>query len=697
MWRQLISQLTFELFAEGICLFLIKQTCHYLNNQTIFKLTRITAQLFEITLFIISILIFSHFYGRLPIFLTTYSLMTISLVCWFVAKNRTHTNTRTYIPRKSTLLTPSDWRENRRIRSEYTPEHIPYQKRFQSFYHSTPHQLSTPNLDQISNISSPPKIDSQLLISPIPTNQSKSNFVASSSDFSVQRSPIRANLSPMRHNTTNFTPTNTSLQNVQTTYVNTQPIVSSQISSLNSNPKPIYNSRTDFPAKMEPNFKLRTFQTSASNFNFWTNQIMRHIITPFSSTPQKRTDGPCGLRNTGNVCFLNSIFQSLTVLPLFRSKLIEYSKNNFGAFTGLIGTMTQFVTDSDSLVHDPIYIIRELSPLSQNLLANPDSYIVMQSQQDAGEFFLFLIDALNSIFSEFLSPMPVSKEMTEKAIELYHLPDGLDFTDLNILDQVRNLILKKLEKAVVSNGETYKLDLAILAELEWHIYAGKHSTPLYQLFCGQLVEARYCMSCQGLSLNLEAFTLLPLPIPDTNKLLIPIEEVLERFSRVEGLFGREKLRCTRCENTTDVTADACQAGNGLQEGQRRALLTKLPNYLIVQLSRFHYDPIQKFPYKNNKHVSFPLRGLDLSQVYYESVINSTSHNCFYDLKAVVVHSNGSTALSGHYIAYTKYSDKWWLCNDSQVSRVDMESEKSSNYVLENAYILFYARQERTNI
>ena len=331
--------------------------------------------------------------------------------------------------------------------------------------------------------------------------------------------------------------------------------------------------------------------------------------------------------------------------------------------------------DSDSLVHDPIKIVRELCIYAPNLLANPDQYIVMQSQQDAGELFLCLIEVLNSAFHTYLTPSLVAKNITDKAIAMYGLAENLDFSNLSVLSEIKSVALKSLENANVTNDTSYTEHLSILAELEWGIYAKTHSTPLYDLFIGQLVEARSCLSCQGISLNLETFTLLPLSIPDTNKLLLPIEEILELFSRIEGLLGREKLRCTRCEGNVTAIGNTGQTTNGLQDAQRRALITKLPDFLVIQLSRFHFDPIQKFPYKNSKRISFPLKNLDLSQVFYDNVVHTTNNNNLYELKSVVVHSNGSTALSGHYVAYTKINHKWYLCNDSSVSVVDMEREK----------------------
>ena len=676
---EVLSQLFIELCQEVICLFVVDQMYqHIFKYRSMFKLVKT----FIYLLFIVVLhFLFAKYRNRPPIFITTYMLMCITLYLHTFVNSLSKQTNNNLLTRKSTLLNQSPYshRENQPIKIEYSPQQHP-QLKFQSFYHSTPNELQSPSLvvRTANNSLSSPKPENSLNIPPISPIQPNVHFI----------SPPKT--------TTTKTPTSVILRSPTSITKPSTPIIRHNMTStLEHNVDCDNNNNNDTimtPPKTTPEaIRLRTFSTNSSNFNFWTNQIMRHIITPFSVANQKRTEGPCGLRNIGNVCFMNSILQSLISLPLFKSRLLYFSEKGleqFGAYSRLISSLRSYMLDSDSLVHDPTKIIRELCIYTPNLLANPDQYIVMQSQQDAGEFFLFLIEVLNSAFHSFLTPSLVAKDITEKAVVMYGLAENLDFSDLSVLSEVKSVALKSLENASASNNTSYTQHLAILAKLEWEIYAKTHSTPLYDLFIGQLVEARSCLSCQGISLNLETFTLLPLSIPDTNKLLLPIEEILELFSRIEGLLGHEKLRCTRCEDNINAN----QTTNGLQDAQRRALITKLPEFLVIQLSRFHFDPIQKFPYKNTKRISFPLKNLDLSQVFYENVVNTASDNHLYELKSVVLHSNGSTALSGHYVSYSKISHKWYLCNDSSVSVVDMEREKSTNQILENAYILFYGRQ-----
>jgi hypothetical protein len=59
----------------------------------------------------------------------------------------------------------------------------------------------------------------------------------------------------------------------------------------------------------------------------------------------------------------------------------------------------------------------------------------------------------------------------------------------------------------------------------------------------------------------------------------------------------------------------------------------------------------------------------------------------YDLYAVVVHQ-GTGANFGHYVAYTKHQEEWWLLDDDRITKVPSESVAKSK-----AYLLFYKRRD----
>ena len=104
----------------------------------------------------------------------------------------------------------------------------------------------------------------------------------------------------------------------------------------------------------------------------------------------------------------------------------------------------------------------------------------------------------------------------------------------------------------------------------------------------------------------------------------------------------------------------------------------------LSLKRFSYSKYSRDKISTN--VSFPLVGLDLS----EFTVNPAHNGDLYDLFAVSNHMGGLGG--GHYNAYVRnHTDgRWYLHDDSSVSRVRYVSDIKSS----SAYVLFYARRPR---
>ena len=60
----------------------------------------------------------------------------------------------------------------------------------------------------------------------------------------------------------------------------------------------------------------------------------------------------------------------------------------------------------------------------------------------------------------------------------------------------------------------------------------------------------------------------------------------------------------------------------------------------------------------------------------------------YHLSSIICHK-GSSCTSGHYIAYVRRGNRWFLCNDSLVREVD----EAKVLMQKEAYMLFYERVE----
>lgn len=183
----------------------------------------------------------------------------------------------------------------------------------------------------------------------------------------------------------------------------------------------------------------------------------------------------------------------------------------------------------------------------------------------------------------------------------------------------------------------------------WRDYESRHSKLIVNVFSGMACSKVVCVQCQDRKENYEPFTLLTLQV--TTSLTKSIEKYLEK----EVITG--EYFCNNCQNLVDI--------------EKQYHFIKYPNVLIIQLKRFVVIPFSR---KINMHCEF---GFDL-----EIPGNDKAK---YDLKAVAVHSGNAN--SGHYSAYCKRNENWFLFDDSNYQKVEASQVKEIQ-----AYLLIYTRK-----
>jgi uncharacterized UBP type Zn finger protein len=155
--------------------------------------------------------------------------------------------------------------------------------------------------------------------------------------------------------------------------------------------------------------------------------------------------------------------------------------------------------------------------------------------------------------------------------------------------------------------------------------------------------------------------------PYTFSKYIGLKHLIRLFTNNDNLEGDNKWNCPKSKKHL--------------KSKRKLQIYKAPNYLIIQLKRFKTEGYNNSfnGEKNNMFVSYPIHNLDISNY----IVGPDKNNVKYDLYCVIEHHG--TLNSGHYKAICKNDDKWILYNDSTF-------EEINNPVTENAYILFYKRQ-----
>ncbi|XP_040843241.1 ubiquitin carboxyl-terminal hydrolase 33 isoform X1 [Ochotona curzoniae] len=257
----------------------------------------------------------------------------------------------------------------------------------------------------------------------------------------------------------------------------------------------------------------------------------------------------------------------------------------------------------------------------------------------------------------------------------------------------------------------------------------KYRSVISDIFDGTIISSVQCLTCDRVSVTLETFQDLSLPIPgkeDLAKLhssshptslvkagscgeayapqgwIAFFMEYVKRFvvSCVPSWFWGPVVTLQDClaaffarDELKGDNMYSCEKCKKLRNGVKFCKVQKFPEILCIHLKRFRHELM--FSTKISTHVSFPLEGLDLQPFLAK---DSPTQIVTYDLLSVICHHG--TASSGHYIAYCRnnLNNLWYEFDDQSVTEVSESTVQNAE-----AYVLFYrksseeAQKERRRI
>ena len=226
---------------------------------------------------------------------------------------------------------------------------------------------------------------------------------------------------------------------------------------------------------------------------------------------------------------------------------------------------------------------------------------------------------------------------------------------------------------LLHSGLSYNIDIHISGQVQnetdilmkeyyifWKQLYQNNFSIIITLFHAVSINLFQCITCNKETIKFEPFNTIQLPIKTTPQLL---SDSLDIYFTSYNILDRT---CPSCNNS------GCHVEHSI---------FTLPNYLIIQLKRFH-----NHQHKINTLIDFPLDDLDLTK-YITKKKNDPNHY-IYSLYAVNNHS-GNTQ-QGHYYTFFKNHDNWYQSNDSIITKIP-----HNNIVTPNAYILFYLRKFET--
>ncbi len=156
-----------------------------------------------------------------------------------------------------------------------------------------------------------------------------------------------------------------------------------------------------------------------------------------------------------------------------------------------------------------------------------------------------------------------------------------------------------------------------------------------------------------------------------SKKILTLDNCLKRLLEAEVLNESDAWFCGGCKKHV--------------QAEKQIGLWRLPPVLVIHLKRFAFLS-NRYREKLEDLVQFPLHAFDMRPYLLPGA--AAGRSTMYDLFAVSNHMGGLGG--GHYTAYAKPSEKWWLFNDESVSPVD---DPQRVVVSPNAYILYFCQRK----
>lgn len=373
-----------------------------------------------------------------------------------------------------------------------------------------------------------------------------------------------------------------------------------------------------------------------------------------------------GIHNFGNTCYMNATLQALsattplTILMLDDQYKKMVQKDNWKGSRGLLPEI--YANMVRSLWQGGVDYIKPSTMLTFCGRLN-STFKDPSQQQDAQEFFSFIVDCLHEDFNTVWSKMPLR-------------------------------VLTEQEEA-----KRERMPALVVAKTEWGRYIHRENSFLTSLFYGQHSSRLRCSTCSFTSTTYEAWALLQVEIPEVETRL---QDCLRSHFRSEELDGENQWTCPRCKVPRRAT--------------KKLTMTRAPPFLVVALKRFKQNARGE-QRKLSTAIRFPLKGLDMEEFILPQpapsevqeiardyghdtlkVDDSLSPPYVYDAYAVVRHM-GSTTTSGHYtcVARDMARECWRIFNDTQYRDIKPETLSPSEALDNNqAYFIFYQRRATAN-
>jgi len=388
--------------------------------------------------------------------------------------------------------------------------------------------------------------------------------------------------------------------------------------------------------------------------------------------------GMSGLRNLGNTCFMNSIIQCISASGLLLTYITE--KRFLPHLIAKIKEQHPELEGEDlekqckqTMTYQLYRLLRGM--WSGNFAISPTSFKKMvdkrvsffggTSQHDSQEFLALLLD---TIHEELATKKRIDYSKIDPGVNALlskrkATSNAIEATDD---DEVKKQIKNEYREYIKMYEKEFVLTKSYIT---WQSYTKKSHSIITELFTGLYYSKVICSECDYRSDTFEPFTLISLPIPESDE-KVSLNDCLSTFTKCETLKGDEKWKCKHCDKKVEAT--------------KTISLWTLPPILVI-----HFKRTVKKGYRKEKistEIDFPISGLQLDDQFSE--LHRPNVSPKYDLYAISNHTGMPDG--GHYFSYCQnmINKKWFEFNDRHVLHISDEN----SIVSDKAYVLFYKRR-----
>lgn len=412
-------------------------------------------------------------------------------------------------------------------------------------------------------------------------------------------------------------------------------------------PRPSYSGVSE---RESTQYSPTSRQSSSRQHPLYTSRSISHYLK------LPRT----GLINFSVTCYMNATIQCLlATIPLSHyfldNKWKDQTQKNWKGSNGIMpGIYANLIR---SLWKDDVQAIRPSS--LRSFCARLNNEWGVDRQQDAKEFFDFLVDCLHEDLNENWNRTPLRPLSSREEVDRERMP------------------------------------IQTVSRIEWNRYTHREKSWISDLFAGQHASRLRCTTCQHTSTTYEAFYSISVEIPrSSGRRPWDIHDCLRSYCQEERLSGDEVWKCPHCK---------CE-----REATKQITITRAPQYLVVHFKRFEMQKGQSAR-KVHTPIGFPLFGLNM-ETYMVPQASKDAHNhsrmdepvrdaattppYLYDAYAVMRHI-GTSGNGGHYISLVRDAARgniWRKFDDERVTDFDPNKLKPDQRLQnEQAYLVFYGR------